>query len=56
MRNFCLSGIDESKDWKVINEELKDYIYYYFNSKFARDDYIADNGESFSLTEDTEKG
>ena len=56
MRNFCLSGIDESKDWKVINEELKDYIYYYFNSKFARDDYIADNGESFSLTEDTERG
>ena len=34
MRNFCLVGIDDTKDWKEINEDLKDEIYYYFNSKF----------------------
>jgi hypothetical protein len=35
---------------------LKDFIYYYFNSKYAKDDYIADNNEAFSLTEDTDRG
>ena len=55
MRNFCLVGIDNSKDWKEINEDLKDEIYYYFNSKFAREGYIADNGESFSLLDDTDR-
>jgi ATP-dependent DNA helicase RecQ len=53
MRTFCIQGIDESKDWKMINEELKDFIYYYFNSKYAKDDYVADNGEDFSLKKDT---
>lgn len=56
MRTFCLQGLDDTKDWKEINEELKDFIYYYFNSKYAKDDYIAENGEAFSLTEDTDKG
>lgn len=56
MRNFCITGIDESKDWKVRNEELKDFIYYYFNSKYAKEDYVADNGEDYSLTIDTNKG
>jgi len=56
MRNFCLVGIDENKDWKDTNETLKDFIYYYFNSKYAQSDYIADNGEPYSLTEDTEGG
>lgn len=55
MRNFCLVGIDTSKDWKEINEDLKDEIYYYFNSKFAREGYIAENGESFSLLDDTDR-
>ncbi len=55
MRNFCLVGIDDKKDWKEINEDLKDEIYYYFNSKFAREGYIADNGESFSLIDDTDR-
>jgi len=55
MRNFCLVGIDETKDWKVINEDLKDEIYYYFNSKFAREGYVADNGESFSLVDETDR-
>lgn len=56
MRNFCISGIDESKNWKIINEELKDFIYYYFNSKYAQSDYIAENGQPYSLTNDTENG
>lgn len=56
MRNFCLLGITPSKDWKEINEDLKDEIYYYFNSKFAREGYQTDAGESFSLLDDTERG
>jgi ATP-dependent DNA helicase RecQ len=53
IRTFCIQGIDDSKDWKEINEDLKDFIYYYFNSKYAKDDYVADNGEDFSLKKDT---
>ena len=56
MRNFCLIGIDESKDWKEINEDLKDEIYYYFNSKYAREGYKTDNDEPFSLLDDTDRG
>ena len=56
MRNFCIQGIDETKDWKVRNEELKEFIYYYFNSKYAQEDYVADNGEPYSLTVDTNEG
>ncbi|MCU4177304.1 DEAD/DEAH box helicase [Carboxylicivirga sp. N1Y90] len=56
MRNFCIAGIDESKDWKERNEELKDFIFYYFNSKYAKEDYVADNGEDYSLTIDTDRG
>lgn len=56
IRNFCNIGLDKSKDWKKINEDLKDYIYYYFNSKFAKEDYVADNNEPYSLTVDTDYG
>lgn len=56
MRNFCIAGSDTTKTWIERNEDLKDYIYYYFNSKFAKDDYKAENGEPYSLTEDTEGG
>ena len=56
MRNFCMVGIDSSKDWKDINEDLKDEIYYYFNSKYAREGYQTDGGENFSLLDDTERG
>ncbi len=55
MRTFCMLGLDDTKDWKVRNEELKDYIYYYFNSKFAREGYTINN-KSFSLTDETNKG
>ena len=56
MRNFCLEGVLDDKPWVERNEELKDYIYYYFNSKYAKADYITDNGIPYSLTEDTENG
>lgn len=56
MRLFCLQGLDDSKDWKEVNEDLKDFIYYYFNSKYANEDYVADTGEPFSLTIDTDRG
>lgn len=56
MRNFCMEGIDASLSWVERNESLKDFIYYYFNSKYAKSDYVADNGEPFSLVEDTEGG
>jgi len=56
MRTFCIQGINDTKDWKEVNEDLKDFIYYYFNSKFAQDDYETENGEPFSLTIDSDKG
>ncbi|WP_347840021.1 DEAD/DEAH box helicase [uncultured Draconibacterium sp.] len=56
MRTFCITGATDIKDWKETNEELKDFIYYYFNSKYAKTDYIADNGEDYSITNDTEDG
>jgi len=56
MRLFCIQGLDDTKDWKEINEDLKDFIYYYFNSKYANDDYVSDTGEPFSLTIDTDRG
>lgn len=58
MRTFCMLGL-QNKDWKEANEDLKDFIYYYFNSKFARKDFEYPNlsGEkSFSLTSDTDNG
>jgi superfamily II DNA helicase RecQ len=56
MKTFCAIGIDNSKDWKLVNEELKDFLYYYFNSKYAKGDYTANNEELFSLTTDTDFG
>lgn len=56
MRRFCLIGIEPGKDWKALNEDLKDEIYYYFNSKYAREGYKTDNGEDFSLLDDTNRG
>ncbi len=56
IRNFCIQGINDNKNWLETNEELKDFIYYYFNSKYAKDDYETENGEPFSLTSDTDFG
>ncbi len=52
---FCVHGIDEKKDWKIINEELKDELYFYFNSKYARKGYQTERGADYSLTDDTTK-
>ncbi len=56
MRNFCMEGIADKVSWIENNENLKDFIFYYFNSKYAKSDYVADNGEAFSLVEDTDGG
>ena len=53
---FCIHGSDKSKDWKVINEELKDELFFYFNSKYARRGYTTGQGDGFSLIDDTEEG
>lgn len=52
MQRFCLEGVRMDKDWKKVNEDLKDELYYYFNSKFARHGYQILSGESFSLLDE----
>lgn len=56
IRTFCMEGISYGDNWLEANEALKDFIYYYFNSKYARRDYHTENGEEYSLTKDTEEG
>lgn len=56
MRAFCMNGATTGHDWKVSNEELKDYLYYYFNSKYARQGNETDSGAPYSLLDDTEGG
>lgn len=61
MEQFCNTAISlekESYHWTKVNEDLKDYIYYYFNSKYAREGfetYDTDKGcyLPFSLKDDT---
>ena len=56
MRIFCMKGSEINTSWLSLNEAMKDDLYYYFNSKFARSDYVTENGEAFSLVEDTNGG
>jgi hypothetical protein len=56
VRTFCMLGANEETDWLQRNEELKDYIYYYFNSKYARSQYQDEDGNPFSLVDDTDSG
>ena len=67
MHAFCMEGCrplrmknDGSMEtWLDINEDLKDWIYFYFNSKYARSGYqvmIGDKPQSFSLVDDTDHG
>lgn len=56
IESFCEQAVNSTDSWLVVNEDLKDYIYYYFNSKFAREDYVTENGAPYSLTTDTEHG
>lgn len=52
IRDFCMNGSAPDTQWLELNEEMKDDLYFYFNSKYARHDYHAPNGELFSLTDD----
>lgn len=59
MEQFCNMAISSEKDWKETNEELKDFIYYYFNSKYAREGFVTYDSNlnqdvPFSLKDDTD--
>lgn len=56
IETFCEQAVNSSSNWLETNEDLKDFIYFYFNSKFAREDYITEDGRPYSLTSDTEFG
>ncbi len=56
MRSFCMEGVHPDYTWMEANEKLKDFIFYYFNSKYAKTDYVTDSGEPFSLVNDTDSG
>ena len=50
---FCQEGVSKKyKSWLDANEGLKDYIYYYFNSKYARENYQTTTGNPYSLYDD----
>lgn len=58
MEQFCNMAISSRQDWKKTNEELKDFIYYYFNSKYAREGFVTYDSNlqqdvPFSLKDDT---
>lgn len=58
MEQFCNIAITSKKDWKETNEDLKDFIYYYFNSKYAREGFVTYDASvkqeiPFSLKDDT---
>ena len=58
MEQFCNMAISSKLDWKETNEELKDFIYYYFNSKYAREGFVTNDSKlqqdiPFSLKDDT---
>lgn len=55
MERFCQQAVDSQKSWLEVNEDLKDTLYYYFNSRYAREGYTI-NGHPYSLTDDTERG
>lgn len=58
MEQFCNSAITSQNDWKDTNEDLKDFIYYYFNSKYAREGFVTYDSKlkrdvPYSLRDDT---
>lgn len=58
MEQFCNMAISSGKDWKETNEDLKDFIYFYFNSKYAREGFVTYDSSvhqeiPFSLRDDT---
>lgn len=58
MEQFCNMAINSGKDWRETNEDLKDFIYYYFNSKYARENFETYDSKlqqdvPYSLKDDT---
>lgn len=53
---FCKEAVDSKDSWLEVNEDLKDFLYYYFNSKYARRDYHDEDGNPCSLVNDTNSG
>ena len=53
---FCVRGTQREKDWKKVNEDLKDDLYFYFNSKYARHGYTTESCKPYSLIDDTKDG
>lgn len=58
MEQFCNLAISSKQDWKETNEELKEFIFYYFNSKYAREGFVTYDSNlqidvPFSLKDDT---
>lgn len=58
MEQFCNMAINSGKNWLKTNEDLKDFIYFYFNSKYAREkfetyDSILKKDVPYSLKDDT---
>lgn len=58
MEQFCNLAISSKQDRKETNEELKDFIFYYFNSKYAREGFVTYDSNlqidvPFSLKDDT---
>lgn len=56
IETFCKEAVDSNDSWLKINEDLKDFLYYYFNSKYARRDYHDEAGNPCSLVNDTNSG
>lgn len=56
MESLCHRAINSDKHWLDINEDIKNDIYYYFNSKYARQNYHTPQGEAFSLLDITQEG
>lgn len=55
IERFCKEATENNEDWLETNENLKDSLYYYFNSKYARRDFQED-GKLYSLLDDTDAG
>lgn len=58
MEQFCNMAINSGKNWLETNEDLKDFIYFYFNSKYARENFetydsILKKNVPYSLKDDT---
>lgn len=56
IETFCKDAVSSKNSWLEVNEDLKDYLYYYFNSKYARRDYHDEDGNLCSLVNDTNSG